>query len=148
VKLAATVGQFGLFQTITREGWDVLTPLAIAGLGAFGVAFIYSAQLPVNGGGWLTHGAGGAAHLNGWAAHLASLGLGAAVYLAVSLIDYRFWLNVAHWCYAGKRLFKRYFKIQAGDGRISPLIAGLFVEGQILANSATFEGKIALKNTR
>ena len=27
------------------------------------------------------------------------LGLGAAIYLAASLIDYRFWLSVAHWFY-------------------------------------------------
>src|SRR5206468_4230750 len=28
------------------------------------------------------------------------LGIGACVYLGVSLIDYRFWLSVAHWFYA------------------------------------------------
>jgi rod shape determining protein RodA len=86
VKLADSVGRFGLFQTATRQSWDLLTPLAIAGLGTFGVAFIYSAQLPVHGDAWLKH--------------LISLCLGAAIYLAVSLIDYRFWLNIAHWFYA------------------------------------------------
>ena len=86
VKFAAATGPLGLFQTATRQSWDLLTPVAIAGLGMFGVAFIYSAQLPVNGDAWLKHAA--------------SLCIGAAIYLAVSLIDYRFWLNIAHWCYA------------------------------------------------
>ena len=74
-----------LFQPETRARWDPLTPLAVAGLGAFGVAFIYSAQLQ-------THGAD-------WVKQLVFLALGAAIYTAVALIDYRFWLGVAHWCY-------------------------------------------------
>ena len=58
----------------------------MAGLGAFGIAFIYSAQLPVQGRGWIVQ--------------LVWLVLGAGVYVAVSLIDYQFWLGVAHWFYA------------------------------------------------
>jgi rod shape determining protein RodA len=58
----------------------------MAGLGAFGVAFIYSAQLPVQG--------------RGWIAQMVWLLLGAGVYITVSLIDYQFWLGVAHWLYA------------------------------------------------
>ena len=57
----------------------------MAGLGTFGVAFIYSAQLPVQG--------------HSWIAQLAWLLMGAAVYVAVSLIDYQFWLGIAHWIY-------------------------------------------------
>ena len=75
-----------VFRTTTRERWDPLTPIALAGLGLFGVAFIYSAQLAVHGGDWLKQ--------------LVFLGLGAALYVTVSLIDYRFWLSVAHWFYA------------------------------------------------
>jgi len=55
------------------------------GLSAFGLAFIYSAQLPVQG--------------HSWIVQLVWLVLGAAVYITVSLIDYQFWLSVAHWLY-------------------------------------------------
>jgi rod shape determining protein RodA len=58
----------------------------MAGLGAVGVAFIYSAQLPVQGRGWILQ--------------LLWLVIGAAIYVTVSLIDYQFWLGVAHWIYA------------------------------------------------
>ena len=57
----------------------------MAGLGAFGIAFIYSAQLPVQGHGWMVQSL--------W------LLIGAGVYITVSLIDYQFWLGVAHWLY-------------------------------------------------
>ena len=35
-----------------------------------------------------------------WCKQIFYLSLGASVYIAVSLIDYRFWLSVAHWFYA------------------------------------------------
>jgi rod shape determining protein RodA len=75
-----------LFRTTTRARWDIWSPIAMAGLGTFGIAFIYSAQLPVQG--------------RGWIAQLVFLLIGAGVYAAVSLIDYQFWLGVAHWLYA------------------------------------------------
>ncbi len=56
------------------------------GLGAFGIAFIYSAQLPVQGDSWIRQ--------------LVWLLIGAVLYVTVSLIDYQFWLGVAHWIYA------------------------------------------------
>jgi rod shape determining protein RodA len=56
------------------------------GLGAFGIAFIYSAQLPVQG--------------RSWEAQVLWLFMGAGIYVTVSLIDYQFWLGVAHWVYA------------------------------------------------
>ena len=91
----------GVFRTATRERWDLASPLAIAGLCAIGVAFIFSAQLPVNGPELLiSTGPAGRAHLNGWGSQLVWLALGGAVYAAVSLVDYRFWLQVAHWFYA------------------------------------------------
>jgi rod shape determining protein RodA len=86
VNLPSPTDYFRVFRTTTRERWDPLTPLAIVGLSAFGVAFIYSAQLPVHG--------------NGWLSQLVWLALGAGVYTVVSLIDYRFWLSVTHWFYA------------------------------------------------
>ncbi|HEY1794278.1 MAG TPA: FtsW/RodA/SpoVE family cell cycle protein [Opitutaceae bacterium] len=85
MNLRLPVESFSVFKTTTRERWDVWSPVAIAGLGAFGIAFIYSAQLPVQGHSWMMQSV--------W------LLLGAAVYVTVSLIDYQFWLDVAHWIY-------------------------------------------------
>jgi rod shape determining protein RodA len=85
VNLASPTEYLNVFKPTTRTQWDLLTPLALAGLGLFGLAFIYSAQLSAQGADWIKQ--------------LIFLGLGAGVYLAVSLIDYRFWLSVAHWFY-------------------------------------------------
>jgi rod shape determining protein RodA len=74
-----------VFKTTTRARWDVVTPLALLGLSMFGVAFIYSAQ-------YSSHG-------NAWAMQLVWLAAGAVIYVAVSLVDYRFWLSTAHWFY-------------------------------------------------
>ena len=86
VNLASPTEYLNVFKPTTRTQWDLLTPLALAGLGLFGLAFIYSAQLSAQGEDWIKQ--------------LIFLCLGAGVYLAVSLIDYRFWLSVAHWFYA------------------------------------------------
>jgi rod shape determining protein RodA len=86
VNLRLPVDSFSLFKTTTRERWDLLTPIAMAGLGVFSIAFIYSAQLPVQGKSWMVQ--------------LLWLALGGGVYVTVSLIDYQFWLGVAHWIYA------------------------------------------------
>ncbi len=85
MNLASPTDYLNVFKTTTRTQWDLVTPIALAGLGLFGVAFIYSAQLSVNG--------------EDWQKQLIFLVLGAAVYTAVSLVDYRFWLTVAHWFY-------------------------------------------------
>ena len=76
MNLRLPVDSFSVFKTTTRERWDPWTPIAMAGLGAFGIAFIYSAQLPVQGRGWIVQ--------------LLWLLIGAAVYVTVSLIDYQF----------------------------------------------------------
>jgi rod shape determining protein RodA len=86
VKLASPADQSGLFKPANRGRWDPWTPLSLAALSAFGVMFIYSAQLSIHGRSWL--------------AQVVWLALGAAVYAGVSLIDYRFWLAIAHWFYA------------------------------------------------
>ena len=85
MNLASPTEYLNVFKPTTRTQWDLVTPLALAGLGLFGLAFIYSAQLSAGG--------------DDWQKQLVFLGLGAVVYLAVSLIDYRFWLSVAHWFY-------------------------------------------------
>jgi rod shape determining protein RodA len=86
LKLAPPIGRFGIFRPSTRERWDLWSPLAILGLSTIGVAFIYSAQYSIHG--------------HAWRVQIEWLALGAIVYVAVSLIDYRFWLSVAHWFYA------------------------------------------------
>jgi|GEM_PF-6445146 len=85
VNLVARLERFLHFQPHTRARWDWLSPLACVGLALIGVFFIYSAQLPVHGHNWITQ--------------LVWLAMGGAIYLGVSLIDYRFWLSVAHWFY-------------------------------------------------
>mgnify|MGYP001547553122 CR=1 FL=1 len=85
MNLASPLQYLGIFKT-TRARWDLVTPMALVGLGLFGVAFIYSAQLNSQGEDWIKQSV--------------FLVLGAGVYTAVSLIDYRFWLSIAHWFYA------------------------------------------------
>jgi len=85
VNLPSPTDYISAFKTTTRGRWDLLTPIALVGLGLFGVLFIYSAQLPVHG--------------NSWRTQIIWLTLGAGIYAVVSLLDYRFWLSVAHWFY-------------------------------------------------
>ncbi len=85
MNLASPLDYLGVFKTTTRARWDAVTPFAIAGLGLFGLAFIYSAQLSVRGSDWIKQ--------------IVFLVIGGGLYVAVSLIDYRFWLGVAHWIY-------------------------------------------------
>ena len=76
--------------------WDWVTPLAMVGLGVIGIAFIFSAQFSV------PHPAGtGLAALlrQDWFKQVIFLAAGGAVYVVVSLIDYRFWFSIAHWFY-------------------------------------------------
>ncbi|HEY9247582.1 MAG TPA: rod shape-determining protein RodA [Rariglobus sp.] len=77
----------GVFKTTTRVRFDWVTPAAVLALSAIGVAFIYSAQFQTT--------------QNNWITQLVWLSAGALLYIAVSLIDYRFWLSFAHWFYLG-----------------------------------------------
>jgi rod shape determining protein RodA len=85
VKLPPLARLLDLFQPVTRGRWDRASPLAMGVLGLVGVAFIHSAQLQ-------THG-------TDWRKQLVFLALGAGLYVAVALVDYRFWLSVVHWIY-------------------------------------------------
>ncbi len=87
MNLPSPTDYLAVFKPTTRTSWDFMTPLALLGLSAFGVAFIYSAVLQ------------SPAHHNDWIKQLVFLGLGTVLYITVSLIDYRFWLGVAHWIY-------------------------------------------------
>jgi len=90
VRLTLPLSYLNVFKTTTRGRWDRLTPVALLGLSLYGVFFIYSAQLSVLGSNWTTQ--------------IVWLLAGAVVYVAVSLIDYRFWLSVAHWFYLAAML--------------------------------------------
>ena len=95
MNLASPTEYLNVFKPTTRANWDVITPLALLGLSVFGVAFIYSAQFSA------LHGSAGASLLRQeWFKQIVYLALGIGVYIAVSLIDYRFWLSVSHWIYA------------------------------------------------
>ncbi|MDF9827377.1 rod shape determining protein RodA [Ereboglobus sp. PH5-10] len=76
---------FSAFKIKTQERFDVFTPAALLVLGVTGVMFIYSAQLERHG--------------TAWKAQCIFWVLGIAVYVVVSLIDYRIWLSYVHWIY-------------------------------------------------
>lgn len=97
MNLPALTEPIAVFKPTTRAQWDWLTPLAILGLSAFGIAFIYSAT-------YSTHPAKSMTLAlllrEEWFKQIVYLCLGGVVYTFVSLVDYRFWLSVAHWIYA------------------------------------------------
>lgn len=85
VKSARALDLSTFFKLSTRERSDWVNPVCMGLLATFGVFFIYSAQA-ANGG-------------DHWVKQLAYLGLGALLYIATSLLDYRLWLKYAHWVY-------------------------------------------------
>lgn len=85
VKLPFRIHLDHLFQFTTRERFDWITPACIIVLSLFGVFFIYSAQM--------------ATDQHQWTNQLVWLGLGALLYVATSLIDYRLWMRYAHFVY-------------------------------------------------
>lgn len=91
MKLPSPTDYIAVFKTTTRERWDWVTPLALLFLSAFGVMFIYSAQFSAP---------DTALQSQYWFKQVIFLVVGAGLYTAVSLIDYRFWLSVTHWFYA------------------------------------------------
>jgi rod shape determining protein RodA len=98
VNLPSPTDAFAVFRPTTRGSWDFLTPVALLCLSCFGIAFIYSAEFSTVHASTTT---GFAAMMReDWFKQVVFLALGSAVYIAVSLIDYRFWLSVAHWFYA------------------------------------------------
>ena len=73
------------FKLTTRERFDRITPACIVVLSLLGVFFIYSAQMARDG--------------TQWKGQILYLTLGAVIYLATALLDYRIWLRYAHWVY-------------------------------------------------
>jgi rod shape determining protein RodA len=85
VRIARGLDLSQFFKLSTRERSDWINPTCMSLLATFGVFFIYSAQAASEGDFWLKQ--------------LFYLGLGAGLYLATSLLDYRLWLRYAHWVY-------------------------------------------------
>ena len=85
MKLSDPFDFLQVFRTKTRERYDWINPIAIAILAIIGLFFIYSAQLSTSRSQWVQQAI--------W------LPVGAALYCAVSLVDYKFWLKSAHWVY-------------------------------------------------
>ncbi|MBL9216095.1 MAG: rod shape-determining protein RodA [Opitutaceae bacterium] len=85
MKLARVLDLGSFFKLTTRERFDWITPSALIVLCLFGVFFIYSAQL--------------ATDQHQWVQQLVWLALGAVIYVATALIDYRLWLKWAHFIY-------------------------------------------------
>jgi len=75
-----------LFRFTTRHRFDWVSPACIIVLMAIGIAFIYSANL--------------ATGRSQWSQQIVWIVAGAALYVAVSMADYKLWLNLAHWVYA------------------------------------------------
>ena len=98
MNLPSPTDYFAFLKTTTRANWDFLTPIALFALSCIGIAFIYSAQFSALHTSNLT---GFKALLREeWFKQIIYLIIGGAIYVMVSLIDYRFWLSVAHWFYA------------------------------------------------
>jgi rod shape determining protein RodA len=85
VKFLRNLDLASFFKLTTREHFDRITPVCIVILSLFGVFFIYSAQMARDG--------------TQWRNQLVYLALGAVIYLATSLLDYRIWLRYYHWIY-------------------------------------------------
>ncbi len=85
MRAARSLDLLQFFKLSTRERFDWINPVCMGLLATFGVFFVYSAQA-ANGG-------------DHWLKQLVYLGLGAGLYLATSLLDYRLWLKYAHWVY-------------------------------------------------
>ncbi len=91
--------QPSLLRTAERRRWDWATPLALVALGIIGVVFIYSAQYSAQQANPPKESLMSWVARTYWVKQIAFLALGACLYTAVSLIDYRFWMSVAHWVY-------------------------------------------------
>src|SRR5688500_2500950 len=69
------------FKPTTRSHWDYLSPIALLGLSIFGVAFIYSAQFSVH---QAPNTTWDAFLRQEWCKQIIYLGIGGAIYIAVS----------------------------------------------------------------
>lgn len=85
MRIARVTDLAQFFKLTTRERSDWINPTCMGLLSMFGVFFIYSAQVANDG--------------DQWVKQLLYLALGAGVYVATSLLDYRLWLKYAHWVY-------------------------------------------------
>lgn len=73
--------------------------MALIGLSAIGVAFIYSAQFSAHPANPAHESTLAWIRRTYWIKQAIFIGIGACLYTAVALVDYRLWLSVAHWFY-------------------------------------------------
>lgn len=76
-----------LIRFTAHHRFDWVNPASIVALAAIGVFFIYSANL--------------ATGRSQWVLQIVWLAAGAVLYIGVSMVDYKIWLKLAHWVYAG-----------------------------------------------
>jgi rod shape determining protein RodA len=91
-----------IFKRNTQGRFDWVAPVAILCLCAIGVAFVYSAQFAGHVPFSMKDGAiRGFINLlkTFWFKQIVFIGMGTALYVCVSLVDYRVWLSLAHWFY-------------------------------------------------
>jgi Bacterial cell division membrane protein len=104
IKARTPLEWLSVFKT-TRERFDWITPLAMIALSTIGICFIYSAQLERLG--------------TEWVKQIVFLFMGAGIYIAVSLVDYRYWLTIVHWIYAASIITLLLVFIPGIDGGVA-----------------------------
>jgi rod shape determining protein RodA len=91
-----------IFKRNTHGRFDWVTPAAMLCLCSIGVMFIYSAQysthVPITTKEGIIRGIINLLKTF-WFKQIVFIGLGATLYIIISLIDYRLWLSMAHWFY-------------------------------------------------
>lgn len=80
-----------IVRMVPQHRWDVISPAALFLLSTIGVFFIYSSQFARMG--------------TQWSNQIVWMCAGIAVYTAVSLVDYKFWMRIAHWVYTVSMVF-------------------------------------------
>lgn len=81
------VHPLSLFRLAEHARVDLINPACILALTCVGIFFIYSSQLTRDGTDYIRQ--------------IVWLGLGATVYIGISLTDYKFFLKMSHWLYFG-----------------------------------------------
>lgn len=92
---------------------DLVSPVCMGMLMATGILFIWSAQSATP-------------HINDWAKQILWIFLGVGVYTVVSLLNYKIWLQNAHWVYAAGILLLLPLALESAAGIDLPLVQERF----------------------
>ena len=108
-----------IFKRNTHGRFDWVTPIAVLCLCSIGVAFVYSAQfsghVPFTTKDGVLRGIVNLLKAY-WFKQIVFITMGAALYICISLIDYRMWLSLAHWFYLGCLVPLVYVLFHASSG--------------------------------